>query len=185
MRSYTVYAWDAVFKKPPLSCSSPHVVGKCHHYVGKRWAQSWWSCLPSERSRPTGCHGNGLTCIKPCDTTASLWEERGLTGPLWQALTLTPRGLDDVQSVRLFLRYVDTEVNYEPSDGWYNLTNSIISIFSLMATTLIRLLRKTLIIQACCLIMLYLKGTSEPTTSSLFLHVKKDSCLLPIWNTSL
>ena len=31
--------------------------------------------------------------------------------------------------------------------------------------------------------MVYLKGSSEPTTG-LFLEVKKDSCIMPIWNTS-
>lgn len=40
------------------------------------------------------------------------------------------------------------------------------------------------IIQACCLIMVYLKETSERNTSSLFLHVKKDSCLMLIWNNT-
>ena len=83
-------------------------------------------------------------------------------GPMWETLSLTPQGFDDGPSELLFWRYVDADVKYDPSDGWYNLTNSIISIFS-HGTTLIRLLRKTLIIQSCCFIMLYLKGTSEHT----------------------
>ena len=37
---------------------------------------------------------------------------------------------------------------------------------------------------ACSLIMVYLRAASEPTTSSLFLNVKKDSCLIAILNMS-
>ena len=32
--------------------------------------------------------------------------------------------------------------------------------------------------------MVYRKGTSDPTSSSIFPHVKKDSCLMPVWNIS-
>ena len=50
---------------------------------------------------------------------------------------------------------------------------NIASIFILVATTLISPQSYISIIQACCLIMVYLKRTSELTTSSLFLNVKK------------
>lgn len=98
-----------------------------------------------------------------------------MMGPMWEALTLTPRGLDDGQSELLFCRYVDTYVNYDPSHWWYNLSNTIISNFSLMASTLIRLLSYTSIIQACCLINVYLKGNCETTTSSVSYMRKKTS----------
>ena len=62
-----------------------------------------------------------------------------MMGPMWEALTLTPQGLDDRHPEMLFWRYVDTDVKDDPSDEWYNLTNSIISIFSLIITTLISL----------------------------------------------
>ena len=55
-------------------------------------------------------------------------------GPMWEDLTLTLWGLVDGT-----LSYVDTDVKDDPSDGWYNLTNSIIFIFSLMDTILIML----------------------------------------------
>lgn len=98
-----------------------------------------------------------------------------MMGPMWEALTLIPRGLDDGQSELLFCRYVDTYVNYDPSHWWYNLSNTIISNFSLMASTLIRLLSYTSIIQACCLINVYLKGNCETTTSSVSYMRKKTS----------
>ena len=68
-------------------------------------------------------------------------EERGVMVHMWEELTLTHRGLDDEHPEFLFWGYVDTEVNDDPSDGCYNLNDSIISIFSLMATTLIILPR--------------------------------------------
>ena len=62
-----------------------------------------------------------------------------MMGPMWEALNLTHQELDDGHPDQFFWMYVDTEVMDDPLDWWYNLTNSIISIFSLMATTLIRL----------------------------------------------
>ena len=41
--------------------------------------------------------------------------------------TLTNLGLEDVQPELLLGRYVDTGVEDDPSDGWYNLTNCIFS----------------------------------------------------------
>ena len=79
--------------------------------------------------------------IKPCETTGPLFDVSGGIGPMWEALSLTHGGLDDGHPELLFWRCVDTEEKNDPSDGWYNLMISIISIFSLMATTLIRLLR--------------------------------------------
>ena len=60
-------------------------------------------------------------------------------GPMWDVLTLIHRGLDHGQPDVFFCRYVDTDVKDDPSDVWYNLMNSIISIFILMATSFIRL----------------------------------------------
>ena len=55
-------------------------------------------------------------------------------GPMWEALTLTQWGLEDGHPEILFWRDVDTDVKDDPSDGWHNLTDSILSIFSFMAT---------------------------------------------------
>ena len=52
-------------------------------------------------------------------------------GPMWEALTLTPRGLNDGQPELLFWRHVDTEVKNDPSYCCYNFTNSIISLYPL------------------------------------------------------
>ena len=139
MRFYTVDSWDAVFEKPRWPWSATHIQGQSHHYVESRWAESRQSWVPSDRSRSTACHGNGLTPINPCDKTASLWEERGLLGPMWDAFRLTHRGLDDRHPEMLFWKYVDTNVKDDPSGGWYNLANSKISNFSLMSTTRINL----------------------------------------------
>ena len=59
--------------------------------------------------------------------------------PMCESLNLTYRVLDDGHPKLWFWRYVDADVRDDPSDGWYNLANGIISIFSLRATTLIRL----------------------------------------------
>ena len=142
MRFYTVYSWDAVFENTCWPWSATHVQGWIHHYIESRWAPSVWWCLPSVGSMPSGCHGNGMMYMEPCDTTDCLWEERDLVGLMWEALTLTPQGLNNGKPELLFWSYVDTDVKDDPSEGWYNLTNSIISIFSLMTTTLIRLLSK-------------------------------------------
>jgi len=52
--------------------SLTHVQGKSHPSVESRWAQRRWSCLPSEKFRPSGCPGNGKLPTKPCDTTDPL-----------------------------------------------------------------------------------------------------------------
>ena len=69
-------------------------------------------------------------------------------GPMWEALTLTNQRLNDGQPELVYWRYVDTYIKDVPSYGWYNIRNSIISIFSLMATNILRLPSKTSIIQA-------------------------------------
>lgn len=68
-----------------------HVWEKSHPYVESRWAQRMQISLPSERSRPNGCHGNSKTPIEHCDTRASLWEERWVKVPIFEAPKLTPR----------------------------------------------------------------------------------------------
>ena len=52
--------------------SLTHVQGKSHPSVESRWAQRRWSCIPSEKVRPNGCHGNGMLRTKYCDTTHPL-----------------------------------------------------------------------------------------------------------------
>ena len=52
--------------------SLTHVQGKSHPSVESRWAQRRQSCLPSEKVRPNGCHGNGMLPTKHCDTTDPL-----------------------------------------------------------------------------------------------------------------
>ena len=115
---------------------------------------------------------------------ATLWVERCLFCSSWQDLSLTPQRLNKGHLELFFSRYVDTEVKALPLDGWYNLMKNIISIVILMATSLISLQSYSSIIPACWLIIVYLKGTCVPTTSSLFLNVKKDTCLMAILNTS-
>ena len=136
---------DCVF----LGCSSgttvlslTHVQGKSHPSVESRWAQRRWSCLPSEKFRPNGCHGNGMLPTKPCDTTDPLWEERRGMGPKWEALTVTPQLLYIGQPELMIWRYVDTKLKEDPLDVLDNWMISILSSILLMATILIRLRSK-------------------------------------------
>lgn len=55
----------------------------------------WELSLPNICSRPTGCHGNDLMPIEPCDTIDSLLGQRGVFDPIWEVLTFTHGGLDD------------------------------------------------------------------------------------------
>lgn len=96
--------------------------------------------LPSECSRWTLYHSSRMTHKEHFVPTASLWDERWVYGSRWEDLALTPQGLDDGHSELLVLRYVHTELKAVWSDGWYILMKNIISIFILMATTLISLL---------------------------------------------
>ena len=48
---------------------------------------------------------------------------------MWEALNLTHRGLIDGHPELLFWRYGDTDVNDDPSDGWYNLMKNITPSF--------------------------------------------------------
>lgn len=116
---HSVFLQCSVWKSM-LTLKCHRFSGKVHHYVESRWVQNEWSWLPSKWSRPTGLHGHGVMPIKPWDTTGSLWEERGEMGPMWEALTLTTRGLDDGQPELVFWRYVDTYIKDVTSDGWYN-----------------------------------------------------------------
>ena len=81
-----------------------------------------------------------MTHKESCDQIATLWEVRCMWGGIWEYLNLTTQGLDDGHPELLFWRYVDTDVKEDLSCGLYNLMNSIISIISLLATTLISLL---------------------------------------------
>ena len=60
--------------------------------------------------------------------------------PIWEALTLTHRGLDDGHPELWFWRYADTDVKDDPTDVWYNFTNSVVSIFIPLDTPVIKLL---------------------------------------------
>ena len=105
----------------------------------------------------------------------------GWDGPMLETQILKIQGLDDGQPERGFWRYVDTYVKDVPSRGLSNLRNSVISIFSLMHTTLLRLPSKTSIIQVWCLIMIYLNVNSELAILGISHHMKKDSGLMPDW----
>ena len=62
-----------------------------------------------------------------------------MLAPMWDALYLTHQGLDHGHPELWLWSYVNTDLKVDHSYGWYNLSKRIISIFSLMATTLIRL----------------------------------------------
>ena len=90
--------------------SLTHVQGKSHPSVESRWAQRRRSCLPSEKFRPSGCHGNGMLPTKHCDTTEHLREERRVMGPKWKALTITSELLYIRQPELMIWSYVDTKL---------------------------------------------------------------------------
>ena len=132
--------WDEGFEINSWPGTSTHVQEKNHNYVERRWAQSGWSFHPSESSRPTGFHSKWIMPIEPCVSTASLGDERCCWISNWEEPTRIPRGLDDRQPELFVPRYVYTIPNAVPSNGLYIWMKSMISIFSLMATTLINLL---------------------------------------------
>ena len=117
---FILCSWDEVFAILCCLWIATLVRARNHHYVDSRWAQNGQSYLPSEGSRPTGCHRNGLMSIKPCNTTACLWEWC-LMGPMSEALTHTPRVLNDGPLICFFWSYVDTDVKDDTSDWWYHL----------------------------------------------------------------
>ena len=92
--------------------------------------------------------------------------------PIWEALNLTPSRLYIGHPELLVWRYVDTNVKDDPLHGWYNLMNSINSNIILIASTLIKCLSKHPFFKIAVDYGIS-RGTSELTTSSLFLHVKK------------
>ena len=116
--------------------------GKSHPSVESRWAQRRWSSLPSEKFRPSGCHGNGMLPTKHCDTTDPLWEGRRAMGPKGEALTITAQLLYIRQPELMFRRDVDTKLKEDPLDVLDNWMISILSSILLMAIILIRLLSK-------------------------------------------
>ena len=63
-------------------------------------------------------------------------------GPIWDSLTLTLQGNYDGHPELIFWMNIDTDVKEYSSEVWYNMTNSIISIFIFMATSFIRLRTK-------------------------------------------
>ena len=63
-------------------------------------------------------------------------------GPKWEALTVTPQMLYIRQPELIIWRYVDTKLKEDPLDVLDTWMLSILSSILLMATILIRLLRK-------------------------------------------
>ena len=63
-------------------------------------------------------------------------------GPKWEALTLTPQLVYTGQLELMIWRYVDTKLMDDPLNVLDTLMISILSSIPLMATILIRLLRK-------------------------------------------
>ena len=120
--------------------------------------------------------------IEPYVKTASLWEE-------WHDGLNVGRSHPHISRVchwapsAVVLEVCGYWCKWDQSGGWYNLMNSIISNISLMASTLIRSLKYTLILTSCCWIMEHPKGTCMPNTSSFSLNVKNDFCLMAVWNT--
>ena len=122
--TYFISKWDFILWIPGMQNFKKHTHPEVPHMLRKepslcreQMRPEWGNCINSEKSRPIGCNSSRKTPIDPCDTTASLWEERGVLGPMWDALTLTPRGLDDLHSELLFWKYVDTDVKDDPSGG--------------------------------------------------------------------
>ena len=54
--------------------------------------------------------------MEPCGPASILGEERWVFVPIFETLTLTPRGLDDLHPVLFFQWYVDNDVNNDLSD---------------------------------------------------------------------
>ena len=63
-------------------------------------------------------------------------------GPKWEALTVTPQLVYTWQLELMIWRYVDTKLMDDPLNVLDTLMISILSSIPLMATILIRLLRK-------------------------------------------
>ena len=63
-------------------------------------------------------------------------------GPKWEDLTVTPQWLYIGQPELMVWRYVDTKLKEDPLDVLHIMMISILSSILLVATILIRLLRK-------------------------------------------
>ena len=117
-------------------------------------------------------------------TIQHLCKKKCVRGPMWEFLTLIHWRFEDGHPELLFWSYVESDVKDDPSEGWYILMNSIFSIFSLIATTLIRLQSWISIIQSLFYKAVYVKGTIELNTRQIFLNVTKELHHMAIWNTS-
>ena len=117
---------------------------------------------------------------EPCDPTASVSVERRALGHSWEALPFAARVVDDGQPELLFGRYVGAELKAVPSEGWFVLTEHVLSIFSFIATSLISLPSHRSVVQACRKTKVYLNAPSEPSASRIFLNLRKDSCLVAV-----
>ena len=113
--SNTVWSWGAGFEIKVWPWTATHVYRNSHNYVKSRQALNKWSCLPSESSRPTGCEGNSMMSMERCSPTATLWDEPCVLGGRWEFLNLTLCRLDGGHPEHFFWRYVDTNVNADPS----------------------------------------------------------------------
>ena len=160
--------WDGVFVIKFWPWTATHVQGISRHHVESKWAQSGWSCLPSERTMPTGCHGNGMMPMEPFNLCAAMSDERCVLGDRWELspshfegwmtdtlscsggmLTLQMGCIFD-QTYYLHLIYTHGQ---NSSVYWARYLLYRLSLWS---------------------------WTNEPKTSSLFLNVKKDSWLMTV-----
>ena len=97
-------------------------------------------------------------------------------GPKWEALTVTPNWLYLGQPDLMIWRCVDSKLKEDPLDVLDNWMISILSSILLLANIIVRLLRKEIsTAQVFFCIKIYLTGTSELITSSLFQQGKKAS----------
>ena len=180
MRLYTVYSWDAVFEPP---CWSWHMFEErailMYRAGGPRVGRG---SLPLKGPGQTVSMAMAWGTFSIA-TQQSLWE-KGVMGPMLEDLNLKSRWLFKGHPDLFIWRCVDIKVKDDPLHHWDNLMNSIFPSFSSWPPCSSDS-HVTSIVQACCLFMVYLKGTSELITSSLFLLVKEASWLMPIWNTSL
>ena len=95
-------------------------------------------------------------------------------------LTLTSQVLEDGHTQLLFWSYADTYVKDDPSDVWYNWTESIISIFEPQGQHPHQSMELNINYTGVIYDHDTSYVTSEMTTLSLLIHVKNDTCAMPV-----
>lgn len=129
-------AWDAVFEKRKLTRTPTLVQVKRHNNGESRWDRLGRGHFPLNvpgHMLAQPLHYDHLSLLHNCKTLRC----EVFCGCIWEALTLTLRGLVNGQPQFLFWMYVDTDNKDDPSDGLYTMTKDIIPIFSFIDTTLI------------------------------------------------